>query len=104
MYCPCVDDEVRARPRESREELGGEQIAFQTIAARAGKDDVPGNVRAAARQWMYVVKRRKVELERRRAVHATAAAVAHRGAFDGSLLMSGGNWFGAAAGARLAWE
>jgi hypothetical protein len=40
------------------------------------------------RERVHVVQRREIELERGRAVDAATAAVAHRGPFDGSLLMS----------------
>ena len=87
MHCPRVQDEVQTGPRESREELGGKQIALEAIAARAGENDVPGNVRASTRERMDVIQRGKIEFKRRRAVDAAAAAVAHGGALDGSFLM-----------------
>lgn len=48
---------------------------------------------AAVRQRIDVIERREVELERFGAVHAAPAAVAHRRALDGPLLVTGWNVF-----------
>jgi len=104
MHRSRVQDEVRARPRESGEELRRQEVAFQSITSCASEHDVPGNVRATARERMDVVQRRKIEFKSRRAVNAAAAAVAHGRALDRSFLMSGGNRFGPAVRSRQAWE
>ena len=104
MHCPRVQDEVRAGPRESAEELCRQQITLEAITARAGKHDVPRNVRASAGERVDVIQCRKVEFKRRRAVDAAAAAVAHGRALDRSFLVSGGNRLGPAVRPRQAWE
>jgi len=104
MHRSRVQDEVRAGPGESGEELRRQEIALEPVAPRTGKHDVPGNVCATARQRMNVVERREVELERRRAIDAASAAVAHSGALDRSLLVPGGNGLGPAVRAWQAWE
>jgi hypothetical protein len=53
---------------------------------------------------MHVVQRRQIELEPDRTVDASMSAVAHRGPFDGSLLMSGGDRLGPASRTRGAGE
>src|SRR5262245_53940126 len=102
MHGARVENEVQARPRESRKKLVRKKIALETIAARAGEDDVARNVRAAMRQRLHVVERSEIELEPGGAVDTAPAAVAHRSAFDGSFLMSGRNRLGAAIGAWCA--
>jgi len=104
MHCSRVHDEVRTRPRESTEELGGQEIALESIAPCTGEYDVPGNVCATARERVDVIQRRKIEFKRRRAVDAAAATVAHGRALDRSFLMSGGYRFGPAVRSRQAWE
>ena len=89
MHRARVLNEVQARPRIAREELGGEQIAFQAITARAGQHDVAGNVRATVRERMDVIERREIKLQRSSAVDAPSAAVAHGGALDCPLLVPG---------------
>jgi hypothetical protein len=51
------------------------------------------------RERMDMVERREVEVERRRAVDAAASAIAHRGALDRPLLISGSRLRGASRGA-----
>jgi len=104
MHRASVVNEVHSRPRKAREELVGEQITFQAIAPRAGEDQVARHVSAAARERMHVVQRRQIELERDRTVDASTSAVTHRGPFDGSLLMSGGDRLGPARRTRGAGE
>ena len=104
MHCARVENEVQSRPREAREEFSRKQIALEAIAARAGEDDVAGNVSAAVRQRLHMVECCEIELEPGGAVDTAPATVAHRGAFDGSFLMSGGNRLGATIDAWCARE
>lgn len=91
MYRARVLDEIESRPREAGEELGRQHVSLQSIAASAREHEVARDVRAAMRQRIYVIERREFKFERLGAVDAAAPAVAHRGAFDRSLLMAGGN-------------
>ena len=59
---------------------------------------------AAVCQRLHMVERGVVEVERRRAVDATAAAVAHCGVLDRAFLGAGGNRSGAAPGTGRAGE
>ena len=104
MHGASVVNEVHSGPREPREELVRKEITFQAITPRAGEDQVARHVSAAARERMYVVQRRQIELEPNRTVDAATSAVAHGGSFDGSLLMSGGNRLGPARRTRGAGE
>lgn len=104
MHRSRVLNEIRARPRISGEELGRQQVSLQSIAARTGEDDVARYVRTAVRPREHMIERGELELERRRAVHTAAAAIAHGGALDRALLMTGGNLFGPASDARDAGE
>ena len=96
MHCARMRNEVESCPRVTSKEFVRQQITLEPIAAAAGEDDVPGHVRAAVRQRIHVIERGEVELQGRGAVHAAAAAVAHRGSLDRPLLMSGGDLFGPA--------
>ena len=100
MHCPRVRDEVDAGPRMAGEELGRQQVSFESIARRARQDHVAGGVSAAVRKWIHVVERREIKLEHRAAIHTAASAIAHRGAFDGAFLMASGKFLGAAGDAR----
>jgi len=86
MHRSSVRDEILSCPRIAGEEFGRQQVAFETIAARAGENEVPGNVRATVRQRMDMIERCEVELEGRSAVHAAPAAIAHCRSFYRSLL------------------
>lgn len=89
MHRSRMGDEVEPGPRMAGEEFRGQQVALEAIAARAGEDEVAGDVRAAVRERMDVVERGVVEIEQRGAVDAPTVAVPHRRVFDGALLMSG---------------
>ena len=62
--------------------------------------DVAGDVRPAVRQGMDVVERGELKVQRRGAIHTAPAAVAHRGALDGSLLVALANLLGATRDSR----
>lgn len=96
-----VRDEIDPGPRIPSEELGREQIAFQSVTTPAGEYQVARRVRSTVRQRVHVVERREIELEKRGAVDAAPSAVAHGGALDRAFLVSGGNLLGAA---RSAWN
>ena len=102
MHRARVSDEVEAGPGIPRKEFGRQQVALETIAARARQHDVSRHVSAAVCQRMHVVERGNFEVERRGAVHAAAAAITHRGSLDGSLLMSGWNVLAPTGRARKA--
>jgi len=87
MHSPGVVDEVAARPRVAHEELDGQHVRLQSIALRAGGDDVARHVRTALGQRMHVVQRGVLIVERRRAVHASAATVAEGRQLDLALLL-----------------
>ena len=97
MHRARMGDEVESRPRISGEEFRRQQVSLQPVAARAGEDDVARHVRAAVRQRMHVVERRKIEVERRGAVDASSSTVAHCGTFDRALLVPGRNVLSAAS-------
>src|ERR1043166_1909779 len=100
MHGAGVEDEVQPCPRITGEELGGEQVALEAIAAGTCGDDVAGGVGTAVRQRMDVVERGELKVQRRGAVHTAPAAVAHRGALDGSLLVARANLLGATRDSR----
>jgi hypothetical protein len=104
MHRTSVVDEVHSRPGKAREELGGKEVAFKTITARAGEDQVARYMCAAVRERMYMIQRREIEFEPDRAVDAATTAVAHSGSFDGSFLMPCGDRLGPARSARGAGE
>ena len=91
MHRSRIRDEVQSGPRISHEEFARQHVAFEAIAASTREHEVARDVRAAVREGIDVVERREIKLQRRRAVHTTPAAVPHRRAFDGALLMSGGD-------------
>src|SRR5262245_13849967 len=100
MHGTRVGDEVESRPRIAGEEFRRQQVALQSIAARAGEDDVARDMCTAVGQRMHVVERREVEVEGRGAVDTASSAVAHRGALDGALLMAGWNVLAATGWSR----
>ena len=104
MYRARIHDEIHPRPRKAGEEISRQKISLESIALGARQHDVARHVRPTPRQRMDVVERREVELERRGAVDASSAAIAHRGALDRSFLMPGRNGLGPAARAGQAWE
>ena len=53
---------------------------------------------------MHVVERREVKLQRRTAVNAAAATVAHGRPLERSLLMTRGDLLGSTADAGRSWE
>ena len=93
-------DEVRPGPRMADEELVGQQIALEAVAAVAGGDDVARRVGAAVCEWIDVIEGREPELERPGAVDAAPAAVAHGCALEGALGLKRDN---AATATKAAW-
>ena len=86
MDDPGVEQKVETRVRIPREELLREQIAFASVAGTARGNEVAGRVSAASGQWLDVVQRRRLEIERRSAIDAPAAAVPQRRALEGTLV------------------
>lgn len=80
--------EVEPGPGIPGKEFGGEEIAFQAIAAAAGGDEVPGGVLAAFGEREDVIDGGEVEVERRGAVDAAATAITHHGVLYRSLLVA----------------
>ena len=70
----------------SHEEFDGEQFAFQTIAVGAGRHEVTEGVCPAVGERVDVVECSIGEFQRGRAIDASAAAIAHGGAFKRVLL------------------
>ena len=99
-----VSDEVEASPRIPGKEIGRQHVALESIAAPARQHDVSSHVGAAVREGVHVVEGGELEVERRGAVHAAAAAITHGGSLDGSLLMSGWNVLAPTGRAREAGE
>ena len=91
MHRPSMGDEVDPCPGISREEFRRQHVPLQPIASPAREHHVARHVRAAVRERMHVVERGVIEIERRGAVHTSAAAVTHGGSLDRSFLMSGRN-------------
>jgi len=89
MHRASVQDEVRARPRETREEVSREHVALEAVAAAAGGDEVAGNVSTTLGQRVHMVECGDIEFEGGGAVHAAPAAITHCGALDRSLLSVG---------------
>src|SRR4030095_12643155 len=100
MHRASVEDEIVSRPWVAGEEFGRQQITFQSVAPRTGRDDVAGYVGPAVRERVHVIERREIEIKLRSAIHAPASAVAHRGALDRALLVAGTDLFGAPCHAR----
>jgi len=88
MHGACISHEIRARPRISREEIQRQRVALELIARQAGDHEIPRRVRSATRNGQHMIQRRRLRSEMRRAVYAASSAVAHRGAFDRSLVMA----------------
>ena len=72
----------------SNEELVRQHVALHPITRAACHDQVAWHVRATAREWVDVVDSGDSELERRAAIDAAAAAVAHHGALERALLLA----------------
>ena len=87
MYGSGVVDEVAPRPGVAHEELDRQHVRLEAIALRTGGNDVARHVGASLGQWMHVIQRRMLVIERRGAVHAAAATVAKRGQLDLALLL-----------------
>ena len=104
MYGARVVDEVQSCPGISGEEFSRKHVALEAIAASAGGDEVPGRVNAAARERENVVDGRYVEVERRGAVNAAAAAVTHHGVLDRTLLVAAMGTVRLLGAAGCAWE
>jgi len=104
MHRARVGDEVLPRPRIPSEEFGRQQVSLETVARRAGQDDVAHCVSAAVGKRMHMVQSGDVELEQRAAVDAAAAAVTHGSSLERSLLMSGGDLLDSTADAWRSWE
>lgn len=104
MYRPRVRDEIEACPGISREEFGRQHVTLEPVASAARQHDVARHVGPTVRQRMHVIERGVIEIERRRAIDAAAAAVAHGGPLDRSLLVSGWYVLAPTTGAREAGE
>lgn len=81
-----VSHEVDPGPGVGGEELRRELIALQMITAAARENDIAMAVRAAMRERVDVVERRRVEVQCRAAIHASAPAIAHGRALDRALV------------------
>src|SRR5690348_7182912 len=88
MHGAGILNEVEPRPGIAGEELGGEQIALQPIAAAAGGNEVARRVLAAFGEREDVIDCGEVEIERRGAVDAAATAVTHHGVLYRALLVA----------------
>ena len=82
MYHTRVKQEVHSRERIADEEVVRQHVALEPIAGSAGRDQVAVRGHPPASTRVHVIDRRMIVLERRAAVHATAAAVAHHGALE----------------------
>jgi hypothetical protein len=71
----------------AREEFLWKEIALETITPHAGGDEVARRVGASVGEREDVVEGGDGKLERSGAVDAPAAAVSHRGALDGVLMV-----------------
>ena len=87
VNCTCVADKVGPGLRIPREELVRQHVTLQSIARRAGADEVSRRVGATARHRMDVVERRFHRIEAVPAIHAAAAAIAHGRALELSLVV-----------------
>jgi hypothetical protein len=87
VHCSRVVDEVAARPWVAHEELDRKHIRLQAITRRTGGNDVARHVCPALGQWVHVIQRRVLIVQRRGAVHASTATVAERGQLDLALLL-----------------
>src|SRR5688572_16663116 len=81
-----VSHEIRAGPGIGREERVRKEVALQSITAGARQNDVAGVVNATVRERMNVVQCGGFEIERDGAIDAAASTIAHRGAFDCTLV------------------
>ena len=104
MNRPSMRDEVLSRPRIASEEFGRQQVSLQSIARPACEHHVARRMCAAVSEWMHVVERREVELQRRSAVDAAAAAVTHGRPLERSLLMPRWDLLDSTADAWRSWE
>jgi hypothetical protein len=67
----------------------GQHVALEPIAGATSRDEVTGHVRATARHGVDVVQRGDAGIEGAAAVHAAAAAIPHRRAFERALEVPG---------------
>ena len=89
MHGARIPHEVGAGIRVAREELVRQHVALHAVAGGAGGNEVPRRMRATARYRVDVVERRFKRVEVMAAVDTPAAAVAHRGAFERALGVTG---------------
>jgi len=86
MHGAGVTHKVRTRPWMPLEEIEREHTALESITGTAGRHEIAGVMRSAARQREYMVERRAAMIETQRAVHAALAAVPQSGATHGLFL------------------
>ena len=77
-----IQQKIHPRQRISNEEIVRQHVALEAIAGTAGRDQVAVRGHPPAGTRVHVIDRRMIMLERRAAVHAAAAAVAHHGALE----------------------
>ena len=77
-----VQQKVHPGQRIPHEEIVRQHVALEAIAGSAGRDQVAVRGHPPASTRVHVIDRRMIVLERRAAVHAAAAAVAHHGALE----------------------
>ncbi len=82
MHHAGVEQEVHPSQRVANEEVVRQHVALETIAGSTGRDQVAVRGHPPASTRVHVIDRRMIVLERRTAVHAAAAAVAHHGALE----------------------
>lgn len=96
MHRPRIAHEIESCPWEAGEEIHGEQVRLESIAARARSDEVPRRVRSTVADGEHVIQRRGIQRERPGTVHTAPTAVAHCGFLYGSLgcdvAMRGAGW------------
>jgi hypothetical protein len=97
-----VRDEILSGPGKADEKFRRQHVPFETVAPRAGKDEVARRVSAAMCERMDVVERGEIKLQCGGAVDAPAAAIAHCRELYCSFVRPAGNLFDAARKAGFA--
>ena len=95
MHGARIPHEVGAGPGMRGEEVVWKEVTLQPVTAIAREDNVARMMRAAVRERIDMVERRRVEVEGGGAVNAAPAAVAHGRAFDGALVPGAAELIGA---------
>lgn len=85
VHRPGVAHEVRAGPRAPGEELVGEHVALESIAASARRHEVADRVCPSPRERVDMIERRLLQREMLGTIHASSTAIAECGVLQGTF-------------------